>query len=1166
MLWFAMELAALLAASLLVGLLVGWLLWARLLRATRKGHREQVNVLHTQVASLADEGRRGQQRFASVSAELDSTKLLVQSHTSELMRTRVAFRLLQQNAASAESDLVEAKRILATSQSELDTLRQSVSSQESQSQERAAELARSSARIAVLERESQERVAALQVTVDELRVQVTEAEALVSQTTSQNEAMTSKVRHLVAALDAATERANESEAAAAEATLRLAKPNSEHGKPIDNSPNTFTANASAAAPSTNPEIQRDVLALAQAWQQRSGAVSRETQSMQRDLVRTQRQLRAAEQTMATMRLQFAQDLDRVTQQHSEHLAVELAGRDATLNTMLEQELEARELAFQDRLATELAARETQYAEQLRLAQQETEHRQAQLLTTQLTSQLSQEMADQLAMQDAQHQQRLVDQHAEFADQLIERELVLEQRAARQIEARDEAHAEHLAAQLRDREAAHLQQVDQLNQSFDHRLTALANEHATALEHWRRELTQRQEELAHRTEELSHRNDELAQRNNELAQRNDELGQRTHELTIRSEELTQRDVAMEQQSAELARLISSLAEAHALLARQEEQLAERAADLAIHKERQAEYSQLLALHDEDAAQQHDKLAQRDIELASLAEEKAQLTEERSQLAGQVNALRLQLEELRSQANSAAEAAAEHARALVEQHEQLRLETARVSGALEATAAQSLTHQASLEEREELLRTAQSELHEFRTVAEQRRVALEETQTELQHARADLVRSSGELNGLRRAAEAARSEVEQAQADLDLVRSQLAASQALVMSAHAERDAALAEVETVQADIVMVRAEMNTALNTALDTAGATSQQVQAVEAELATMQNELLAVQAELERVSYERHLLEEAHDRANSLAELSHEELQQRDGLLRQVEQDLKQAQRDAANAWQSVEVAQAETQRVHERVQSLESAFEVATRDAEEAQVQLTLRLNELSSGIAERDAQVELVEAQATQIGADYDRALVALGALLSDLRTADSLVERSLDELADQQTRSTALESNAVGWQRELEALRRLHDRAKERERDEAARQLLLAKSEPVAKRGRNSKGLPLSSGNLNGVAVQAEESSNGQVGQPDNLQRIEGIGPKIAAALYAGGIGSFVRLQAASDDQLREALASAGLTFAPSLRTWSQQAGFLVNGDELGFIEYQAALVAGREVPR
>jgi predicted flap endonuclease-1-like 5' DNA nuclease len=80
--------------------------------------------------------------------------------------------------------------------------------------------------------------------------------------------------------------------------------------------------------------------------------------------------------------------------------------------------------------------------------------------------------------------------------------------------------------------------------------------------------------------------------------------------------------------------------------------------------------------------------------------------------------------------------------------------------------------------------------------------------------------------------------------------------------------------------------------------------------------------------------------------------------------------------------------------------------------------------------------------------------------------------------------------------------------------------------------------------------------------DELERIEGVGPKMAEALRAGGIGTFAELARASDDQLQDALRAAGLRFAPSLTTWAEQAGYLARGDEDGFRVLTDKLVAGR----
>lgn len=59
-------------------------------------------------------------------------------------------------------------------------------------------------------------------------------------------------------------------------------------------------------------------------------------------------------------------------------------------------------------------------------------------------------------------------------------------------------------------------------------------------------------------------------------------------------------------------------------------------------------------------------------------------------------------------------------------------------------------------------------------------------------------------------------------------------------------------------------------------------------------------------------------------------------------------------------------------------------------------------------------------------------------------------------------------------------------------------------------------------------------------PDDLTRIDGVGPKISDALVAAGLTTFAAVAAASEDDLRAALTAAKLRFAPSLPTWSEQA--------------------------
>ena len=81
-------------------------------------------------------------------------------------------------------------------------------------------------------------------------------------------------------------------------------------------------------------------------------------------------------------------------------------------------------------------------------------------------------------------------------------------------------------------------------------------------------------------------------------------------------------------------------------------------------------------------------------------------------------------------------------------------------------------------------------------------------------------------------------------------------------------------------------------------------------------------------------------------------------------------------------------------------------------------------------------------------------------------------------------------------------------------------------------------------------------------PDDLARIEGIGPKFAAALVASGIRTFGQLANADEMALRKAIGVSRPTVAPSLPTWPTQARLLATGDENGFAELTARLIAGR----
>ncbi|MEU9739256.1 helix-hairpin-helix domain-containing protein [Micromonospora chersina] len=82
----------------------------------------------------------------------------------------------------------------------------------------------------------------------------------------------------------------------------------------------------------------------------------------------------------------------------------------------------------------------------------------------------------------------------------------------------------------------------------------------------------------------------------------------------------------------------------------------------------------------------------------------------------------------------------------------------------------------------------------------------------------------------------------------------------------------------------------------------------------------------------------------------------------------------------------------------------------------------------------------------------------------------------------------------------------------------------------------------------VAVPApraavEDAAPVQADAPDDFRRIQGIGPKLAAALQAAGIRTYQQLAELDESALRETVKAAGLRAAPGLATWSQQAKVL-----------------------
>jgi len=85
----------------------------------------------------------------------------------------------------------------------------------------------------------------------------------------------------------------------------------------------------------------------------------------------------------------------------------------------------------------------------------------------------------------------------------------------------------------------------------------------------------------------------------------------------------------------------------------------------------------------------------------------------------------------------------------------------------------------------------------------------------------------------------------------------------------------------------------------------------------------------------------------------------------------------------------------------------------------------------------------------------------------------------------------------------------------------------------------------------------------VTKPDNLQRIEGIGPKIADILNGHGIMTFAQLAATDVGRLQQILEEAGPRYQlANPETWPEQANLAAAGDWTALATLQEGLAGGR----
>jgi F-type H+-transporting ATPase subunit gamma len=96
----------------------------------------------------------------------------------------------------------------------------------------------------------------------------------------------------------------------------------------------------------------------------------------------------------------------------------------------------------------------------------------------------------------------------------------------------------------------------------------------------------------------------------------------------------------------------------------------------------------------------------------------------------------------------------------------------------------------------------------------------------------------------------------------------------------------------------------------------------------------------------------------------------------------------------------------------------------------------------------------------------------------------------------------------------------------------------------------------------AAPTASKTASVPAGQPDDLTKIEGIGPKMSSALIQGGYDTYAKLAAATEDELQRAIEKAGVRMSPSIGTWAEQAAYARDDEWDGLEKFQSTLVGGR----
>ena len=129
-----------------------------------------------------------------------------------------------------------------------------------------------------------------------------------------------------------------------------------------------------------------------------------------------------------------------------------------------------------------------------------------------------------------------------------------------------------------------------------------------------------------------------------------------------------------------------------------------------------------------------------------------------------------------------------------------------------------------------------------------------------------------------------------------------------------------------------------------------------------------------------------------------------------------------------------------------------------------------------------------------------------------------------------------------------------------REEAARQ---AKAEAKRKAAEAKKAAAEKKAEAAKAAKAAEAAKASASAEPDDLTRIEGIGPKISGVLQEAGIKTFAQWATTDVERIEEILEEAKLLRLAKPKTWPRQAKLAAAGKWEALEKWQAKLSGGKE---